>query len=106
MAANYVVVKLTVQEDDDKKPLENPGAEGMMNAWGGSDSGLPFYVFLNAEGEKIADSNAMPKGRNIGFPATGQEVEAFVSLLERTAPRLNAAERTRIVDYLAKLIRK
>jgi thiol:disulfide interchange protein len=106
MAANYVVVKLAVQEDDEKKYLENPGAEDMMNTWGGTDTGLPFYVFLNPEGGKIGNSKAMPNGRNIGFPGTSEEVEAFVGLLDQTAPRLSAAERATIFDYLAKLIQK
>ena len=106
MAENYVIVKLAVQEPEAKKALENPGAEGMMATWGGADAALPFYVFLNGEGSKIADSNAMPDGSNIGFPGTREEVEAFGRLLERTAPRLDTAQRASIVEYLMRRIPK
>lgn len=105
IADNYLVVNLTVQERDDKKALENPGAQDAMNSWGGAKSGLPYYVFVDAAGKKIADSNAMPDGTNIGFPATPQELQAFVGLIDKTAPRLGKAERTKIVDYLNKVIK-
>jgi thiol:disulfide interchange protein len=102
IANNFVVTNLTVQERDDKKALENPGGQDAMNKWGGSKSGLPFYVFLDAKGNKIADSNAMPDGTNIGFPATAKEVELFLELIDRTAPRLAKADRARILEYLKK----
>ncbi len=104
IADNYVLVNLTVQERDDKKALENAGAQEAMNNWGGAKSGLPFYVFVDAAGKKIADSNAMPDGTNIGFPANAKELQAFVGLIDRTAPRLDNVERTKIVDYLHKVV--
>ena len=102
IAANYVIVNLTVQERDDKKALENPGGEDLMNTWGGKEAGLPFYVFLNAAGVKIADSNGMPDGTNIGFPASPQEIQAFVRIIDRTALRLPPSARTKVIDYLTK----
>jgi thiol:disulfide interchange protein len=100
VAANYVVVNLVVQESEDKKALENPGGQDLMDKWGGAKAGLPFYVFLDATGRKIADSNAMPDGGNIGFPGTEKEIQAFLGLLGRTAPRLSAADRSAVAAYL------
>ena len=100
MAANYIVVNLVVQERDDKKALENPGGQDVMNDWGGAKSGLPFYVFLDASGRKIADSNALPGGGNVGFPGNAQEVEVFLGLLDKTAPRLSVGDRAEIASYL------
>ncbi|HEX4517683.1 MAG TPA: thioredoxin family protein [Polyangiaceae bacterium] len=98
---NYVVVNLTVQERDaDKKRLENPGGEALMDAWDGTDAGLPFYVFVNAAGEKIADSNVMKDGSNVGFPGTDEELRVFTGLLDATAPRLTAGGRRAITAYL------
>jgi thiol:disulfide interchange protein len=93
VAANFVVVNLTVKEDEGKKALENPGGEQLMTTWGGAKAGLPFYVFLDAKGQKIADSNAMPGGKNIGFPAVPEEIAAFMTVIDKTAPRLSPAER-------------
>ncbi len=100
IASNYVVANLVVKEDEDKKALEHPGGEALMDEWGGADAGLPFYVFLDADGSKLADSKMLPGEKNIGFPATPEEVDAFVGLLDRTAPRLPATDRDRIIDYL------
>jgi thiol:disulfide interchange protein len=105
IADNYVVVNLTVQERDDKKSLENAGAQEAMNRWGGAKTGLPFYVFIDATGKKTADSNAMPDGTNIGFPATAKELQAFMGLIDKTAPRLSKGDRAKIVDYLSKTIK-
>src|SRR5262245_22587998 len=69
LASQFVIVNLTVRERDGKQALENPGGSPLMDRWGGAMSGLPFYVFLDASGRKVADSNAMPDGTNIGFPA-------------------------------------
>jgi hypothetical protein len=43
---------------------------------------------------------AMPKGGNIGYPATAEEIETFVGLLPRAAPRMTRAQRAAIADYL------
>jgi thiol:disulfide interchange protein len=104
IADNYAIVNVTVRENDAKKFLENPGGQEAMNNWGGAKSGLPFYVFLNAAGKKIADSNAMPDGTNIGFPGNAKELQMFVDLIDRTAPSLGKIERAKIVDYLNKIV--
>jgi len=100
VAGNYVVVNLTVQERGDKKALENPGGADLMAGWGGAQSGLPFYVFLNGAGKKIADSNAMPDGTNVGFPGNATELQIFMRLINATAPRLTAPDRAKVASYL------
>jgi hypothetical protein len=55
---------------------------------GGEKSGLPFYAVLDAHGKKLADSNAIPGGKNIGYPAEAEEIVAFVKLIKSTAPKL------------------
>jgi thiol:disulfide interchange protein len=97
---HYVLANLTVEERDEKPALENPGGAALLQQWGGASSGLPFYVFLNGDGRKIADSNVMPGGQNIGFPAVPAERDAFMGLIDRTAPSLAAADRQTILAYL------
>ncbi len=104
MADNYVFVTLTVQESPDKKALENPGAAELMNEMGGEKAGLPFYFFLDKEGKKLADSMAMPGGKNIGHPGNAEEIKAFDELLKQTAPRMTKEQRAKIADYLTKTI--
>jgi thioredoxin-related protein len=86
---NYVVAFLDVQERGDKIPtFENPGGQKCMSEFGGDSSGLPFIVFLNGKGKMIANSNVMPKKQNIGYPGSKEEIDAFVKLLKKTAPRM------------------
>jgi thiol:disulfide interchange protein len=103
---HYVLLSLTVQEAPDKKALEPPGADVVQKDMGGANAGLPFYFFLDQNGKKLADSLAMPKGGNIGHPANAEEIKAFLSVLEKTAPRMTADERTKIADYLTKTMPK
>lgn len=103
---NYVIVNLTVRERAEKKALETPGGDALMHQWGGDEAGLPFYVFLDNAGRKVADSNAMPDGTNIGFPGTAQEADVFMTLLVKTAPKLQVNERQQLVAYLRKSVQQ
>ncbi len=78
----------------------------MLNELGGAKSGLPFFAFLDASGKKLADSNALPGGKNIGCPATEEEIQAFKQLLRKTAPRLTDDARDRIASRFRELAPK
>jgi hypothetical protein len=106
LARNFVVVNLVARERGDKTSLENPGGNALMDRWGGAESGLPFYVFLDATGTRVADSNAMPDGTNIGFPAVPLEIKAFVGLMDKAAPRLASADRATLEQYLVRVMPK
>lgn len=98
---NYVIVYLDVLERGAKLETdENPGGKDLMKEWGGENSGLPFYVFLDAKGKKLADSNAMPKAANIGYPGSAEEIAEFGKLIEKTAPKWKESDRKNLIDYL------
>lgn len=106
IAKHFTVLNLVVRERDDKKALEHPGGNELMDRWGGAKSGLPFYVFLDGSGAKVADSNAMPDGGNIGFPAVPAEIAAFMSLMRKAAPAMTPAERGTLEGYLTRVMPK
>jgi len=98
---NYVLLNLDVMENGEKKTtLENPGGVEYMNELGGAKSGLPFYAFVDAKGKKLADSNVMPKNMNIGYPGEPAEIDAFMALIQKTAPRWAEADREKLKAYL------
>lgn len=101
---HYVLVNLTVMESPNKKALEDPGGAEVMKSLGGESAGLPFYAFIDGTGQRIANSMAMPDGGNIGFPANKSELDAFVSLFDKTAPALTPAERERLVTHLNRTV--
>jgi thiol:disulfide interchange protein len=106
IARNYVVTNLVVEERDDKRALENPGGDALKTQWGGEQAGLPFYVFLDDAGRKIGDSNGMPGGGNIGFPAVPAEIAAFLGVIDKTAPSLTKADRGILEAYLTRVMPK
>jgi thioredoxin-related protein len=100
---NYVLVRLDVKERGEKiQTHENPGGKEILANFEGTESGLPFFVFLNKKGKMIANSNVMSKNQNIGYPGAKEEITAFIKLLKQTAPRMTDRERNRISKYLEK----
>ena len=92
---NYVLVLLTVVDKH-----ANPGADSVVKAWGGDRTTPTFYV-LDETGKLLASSMVGPEGRNLGRPATPEEIKLFDGILEKTAPRMTAADRKQILEYLA-----
>ncbi|WP_213280363.1 thioredoxin family protein [Chryseobacterium indologenes] len=80
----FVTAYVDVQERGDKKSLENPGGQELMNKYKGENAGLPFWLILNPKGEVLADSFDA-KGENLGSPATPEEVTAFIAKLEKSS---------------------
>jgi thioredoxin-related protein len=81
---NYVITHLVVLETKEKKHLENAGAEKFLEEMGGKEQGLPYWVVLDKNGRKLADSKMDPGG-NTGCPASEKEVAHFKSVLKKTS---------------------
>ena len=97
---NYVTAYIDVQERGEKKSLENPGGQELMNQYKGETAGLPFWLMINPKGEVLADSFD-DKGENIGSPASPEEVASFLTKLEKTS-HLDKAELQNIKQVFVK----
>jgi thioredoxin-related protein len=96
----FIVTHIDVLERKEKIALlENPGGVALLKAWGGEKSGIPFLVFFDAAGKKVADSNVMPDHQNIGYPGSRKEITTFVSLLKNAAPQISSEHIARIAEY-------
>jgi len=89
----FVTAYLDVQERGDKKSLENPGGQELMNKYKGENAGLPFWLILNPKGEVLADSFDA-KGENLGSPATPEEVTTFIAKLGKASKLSNEEAQT------------
>jgi thioredoxin-related protein len=87
---NFVIRHLVVDESDDKKNLENPGAVELRRKYYGDGQGIPFWLLFDKDGKLLADSKirvegAGPEtGNNTGCPASEKEVEYFIAVLQKT----------------------
>jgi thioredoxin-related protein len=103
MEDNFIIARLDVLEREEKiAELENPGGKEILIKYGGDNSGLPFYVFLDPKGNRLANSNVMPKNMNIGFPGTSEELDAFKSLLKKTSKKITDDQFNLIIDTIKK----
>ncbi len=85
----FVPAKLVVQENDKNKALENPGADAWLKRLGGP-AGLPYSAFLDAQGALIV--NSKHNGENIGYPAQPEEIDWFVQMMKKAAPKMFEAD--------------
>ena len=94
---NFVIRHLVVDESDDKKNLENPGADELRKKYHGNGQGIPFWLLFDKDGKLLADSKMRAEGQgaesgqNIGCPAAINEVDHFISLLRKTS-KLNTTQ--------------
>ena len=57
----------------------------------GESSGIPWFTVLDAKGEKLATSDLL-QGQNIGYPAEPKEINAFMSMFEGQARRIEPGQ--------------
>lgn len=89
---NFVIVTLIVDEQSNKKHLENKGADSLILKYNGNrNEGIPFWFILDENGKLLENSyytNEKSKNANkksmIGCPANELEVNAFIEILKRT----------------------
>ena len=85
----FIPVKLVVPENPKNKALENPGADALLQKLGGP-AGLPYSAFLDARGSLIVNSKR--DGQNIGYPGEPQEIDWFVQMMKKAAPKMSEAD--------------
>jgi thioredoxin-related protein len=92
---------LEVKIDTDR--MRN-GAKVLARFNSSKNSGIPWFVMLDAKGEAIINSDG-PKG-NIGFPATDEEIAHFVKMLDKSRKRLTDKDIDELRQSLARAERK
>lgn len=104
---NYVIKHITVHETGDSVVLENPGGLRLLEANGGGQSGIPFWLIFDQDGKLLADSKMRKEGQdkdegqNIGCPSIPSEIDAFIALLKQTSS-ISSTEAAAIRDRFLK----
>jgi hypothetical protein len=92
-----------VQESEGKKALETPGGDELLKTLGGP-SGLPYFAFLDEKGALIVNSMRPGEGgkspENIGHPDQPEEVDWFMAMVAKAAPRMTHEEAGRLEKWL------
>jgi uncharacterized protein YyaL (SSP411 family) len=101
LAKDFVDVKI----DTDR----NPGGQAMLDRYAGGDGksgGIPWFVFLDADGKVIADSFAKPGKDNIGFPTEDAEIARFGEMLTKAGKSITVEEREKLLATLKEKAKK
>jgi thiol:disulfide interchange protein len=101
----FVIANLDVGEKpSDKRHADSPGAAKLESSLGGARAGYPFIVFLDPAGKPIVNSLRPVKGKaagdNIGYPALPEEIDWYMTMLQRGAPALSSKEASTIRTWL------
>lgn len=75
-----------------------------MEKFGGRNAGLPFFAFVDRNGEVIVNSRRpsedQPGGNNIGHPFAPEEIAWFMKMLAKAAPRMTQPEARKVETWL------
>lgn len=101
--SQFEIRHIDVMEHGEKAVLENPGGRELMAQYA-EGQGIPFWIVLDKKGNLLADSR-MPvddsKKVNVGCPSKPEEVDYFISVLQKTTS-LSAQELTIIKDRFSR----
>ncbi len=81
------------------------GAKDLEKRYVSKEQGLPWFVFLDGEGKAIVNSTT-PDGKNIGFPATPEEIAYFKTMLDKAKRHMTDEEIAGLVKSLEEANRK
>lgn len=68
-----------------------PGAMSVFKRYSGGGETVPFFAFLDKEGTALSTSNN-PRGQNIGYPGTDEELDWYDAMFAKAAPKMTKAE--------------
>lgn len=92
---HFVIAYVDVRERGDMiKLIENPGGHALMSKLGGSNSGIPYYVFMDSKGNILAYNNGYPKK---------QGVPNFVARIKNSAKNIDDGSLNRISEFMNKV---
>jgi thioredoxin-related protein len=92
MAKEFVDLKIDIDR--------MPGGKEIMSRYGADKKGIPWFVFLDANGKNLATSDDA-EGKNIGFPSESAEIKHFTKMLETSHRKLSKED----IDTLASSLR-
>jgi thiol-disulfide isomerase/thioredoxin len=105
---NFVIRHLVVLESEAKKNLENPGATELYKKYAGDNDGIPYFLIFDKKGNLLGDSKIRAEGdgldkpgKNMGCPASDEEVAAFVKLLKKVS-KVSDSEAATITERFKK----
>lgn len=107
----FMITRITVAEENGGNPaLNNPGGLNLLAKFGGVGpggvAGLPFIAILNAKGRLITNSNLPTRDHSInggiGYPAKPQEIDWFITMLQKASPAFNTEDAQAVRDWLTK----
>ncbi len=91
---DYVILKIDIDR--------MKGGKDVLNRFRPQESGIPWFVILDAKGEKLAKSEASD-GSNIGYPVEPKEIETFMAMITETGRRLEPEQLAQIRKSLEKV---
>ena len=88
LAKDFVDLKI----DNDRMTGGKEVYEQQLAAAGQKAGGIPWFVFLDADGKLLAHSTAPAPTNNVGFPHKAEEVAHFVAMLKKSLDEIRESD--------------
>lgn len=96
----FIVTRIRVQEQAGViDSLANPGGMVMMKAFAGGQPQLPFCVFFNKKGRKVADTNVPEQVPAASQPVTASHLDALLNVVKKCAPHISPEQWRSLKHY-------
>lgn len=80
------------------------GAEEVMGEIrDGAKGGIPWIAILDSDGKKLATSNSLESGDNIGYPSAPEARKHFSHMLNSTRQRMSEADVQSLIDAIDRM---
>ena len=73
------------------------GADELYRQYAPAHSGMPFVVFIAANGDTLINSVAAATNENIGYPVSREELDWFDTMVRTASPQATREERLAIL---------
>ncbi|MCX7359871.1 MAG: thioredoxin family protein [Alphaproteobacteria bacterium] len=97
----YRVRAIEMRENMRRQQLA--GADDIYRRYAPEHSGLPFLVFIAADGRTLINSVAPATNENIGYPVAREELDWFDTMVRTAAPQATRDERLAILRACVRL---
>jgi len=94
LAKDYIFLKI-----DQERTID--GMNIKKNFPASVESGIPWFTVLDHSGKEIVNSSLMD-GKNVGFPASDEEIAAFSSFLRKSKQKMTESDIEFLQESLVK----
>ncbi len=92
-----------IEQRESQRALQLAGADEIFRDYAPGNPGLPFLVFMDAEGRTLINSVSTQTNENVGYPVTREELGWLDTMITTVAPQATREQRLALLRTCMRL---